>query len=116
MADYNQLRHLSLSRTAIACYQNLYEFGATSARELADRLQKPRTSIYHSLNKLEVTGFVERHKSRIYPEVTHFSAVRLDKAMENLAVYQRRAVGEIVEQQVERSIRQSGRQFGVFFG
>jgi hypothetical protein len=42
------------------------------------------------------------------PEVTHYRAVRLDKALENLAIYQRRVVRSITEEQIERPLKLLG--------
>ena len=103
-ANYKDLQKLGLSQTAVKCYESLFKDGHASASQLAKRLQKPRTSIYHALEKLELQGFVERKKRPGW--VTHFTVVRLDKALENLAIYQRRVVAAITTEQVERSIRQ----------
>lgn len=103
--DYNDLDRLGLSRTAIACYAALAENGPGTAGELAKRLGRPRTSVYHALNKLLIWGYVESSKSIVLPQATRFRAVRLDKALENLAIYQRRAVRELIDLQIEKSIK-----------
>lgn len=60
--DYNDLGRLGLSRTAIACYAALAENGPGTAGELAKRLGRPRTSVYHALNKLLIWGLRRKFK------------------------------------------------------
>jgi predicted transcriptional regulator len=43
MSQYDPLRKLGLSKTAILCYQNLFEEGAASVTQLAARLGRSRT-------------------------------------------------------------------------
>ena len=90
--DFLILKQLGLRENAIACYEVLYMEGSQSARDLARAANKPRTSVYHALSQLEQRGFVRRDKIEIFHEATRFTAIRLDKALENLAIYQRRAV------------------------
>jgi sugar-specific transcriptional regulator TrmB len=109
MTDYSNLRKLGLSETATLCYENIYEAGFTTAGRLAKRLKRSRAGVYDALGRLEEWGFIER-QTPILPEVTHFKAVRLDKALENLAIFQRQLVRDVVEQQIELSIRRQRRK------
>lgn len=103
--DFLPLKQLGLRGTAIVCYETLYLKGSQTAGDLAKLIEKPRTSVYDSLVQLEQKGFVERHKREIFHQVTRFRAIRLDKALENLAIYQRRAVQDLIDYQIERSLK-----------
>lgn len=92
MPDFSVLKGLGLAKTDIASYRALCLEGPQTAGSLAKSLKKPRASVYHALEQLELSGFVERTKVEIFHQATRFRAVRLDKALENLAIYQRRAV------------------------
>jgi len=108
-SDFSSLERLGLRSTAVACYKTLYLNGPLTAGRLAKAINKPRTSVYYALAQLERQGFVERNKDEIFHHVTKFRAIRLDKALENLAIYQRRTVQELVDYQIKRSIkRQAG--------
>jgi len=105
MPDYQQLRQFGLTPLEVECYAKLYTNGTSTAGKLAWEMGKARTSVYHALAKLEKFGFVDRSKEAMFHEVTRFRAVRLDKALENLAIYQRRAAQPIIDYQIERSLR-----------
>jgi sugar-specific transcriptional regulator TrmB len=104
--DFSILGRLGLAKTEIVSYEALYLQGPRTAGELAKSIKRPRTSVYHALDRLIRSGFVERDKVEIFHQPSRFSAIRLDKALENLAIYQRRAVRELVDYQIGRSIRQ----------
>lgn len=104
--DFLKLKQLGLSHTAIACYEALYVNGPQTVGDLAKFIKKPCASAYYALSQLERKGFVDGEKIEIFHQVTRFRAIRLDKALENLAIYQRRAVQGLVDYQVGRSIRQ----------
>lgn len=103
--DYSSLKLLALGKNAATCYQSLDSQGSATALELSRRLDSPKRSVYHALNKLQNMGFVET-LGFYTPHVSYFRAVRLDKALENLAIYQRRVVCELINKQIERSINQ----------
>lgn len=103
-AKYDELRALGLSKAAIACYESLCRDGITHAGQLAQRLNKPRSTLYTALKKLERMGFVENLK--VSASHTLFRPIRLDRALENLAIYQREAVAKVIQQQIEQSIQQ----------
>jgi predicted transcriptional regulator len=103
-SDFLPLKQLGLRDTAIACYEALYLREPLTVGNLAKFIKRPRTSVYHALSQLEQKGFVERDKNEVFHQVTRFRAVRLDKALENLAIYQRRAVRDLIDYQVKRSI------------
>lgn len=100
---YQCLKVLGLSRTAIACYQCLCENGTASIQQIAARLELPTSSLYVVARALERLGFVESFKIPEAP--TFFSTIRIDKALENYAIYQRRAVAKLIEHQVEKAIQ-----------
>lgn len=104
--DFLPLTQLGFSKTSALCYGALYASSWQTAGSLAKLLKKPRASIYRALAQLEERGFVERDKDELFPEVTNFSAIRLDKALENMAIYQRRAIKELIDTQIENSIQQ----------
>ena len=104
--DFLPLIQLGLGKTAAYCYGALSIESWQTAGNLAQLLKKSRASVYRALAELEQKGFVERHKYEMAPDVTQFSAVRLDKALENLAIYQRCAVRGLTDYQIERSIKQ----------
>jgi sugar-specific transcriptional regulator TrmB len=107
MCDYSALSKLGLNKTAVACYESLYKDGSSKASELSKKLHLSQRGVYYALKKLQEWGFIEDLNS-ILPEVTHYRAVRLDKALENLAIYQRRVVRSITEEQIERSLKLLG--------
>jgi hypothetical protein len=43
--DYSVLMKLGLSKTAVACYENLFNVGGTSVARLANNLESPRTGL-----------------------------------------------------------------------
>jgi predicted transcriptional regulator len=102
---YDDLVRLGLSKLAVCCYGQLAEHGPITAGQLAKELGRARSSIYHALQKLELWGFVKAGKSQLLPEATRFKAVRLDKALENLAIHQRQAVRNLMNLQIEKSIK-----------
>lgn len=104
--NFLTLKQLGLRENAIICYEALYMLGAQTASKLAESIEMPRTSVYHALGQLEEKGFVKREKIDVLHMVTEFQAIRIDKALESLAVYQRLAVREIIDYQIERSIEQ----------
>lgn len=105
MPDYKILSLTGLSPLPIICYEALYEMGPDTAGKLAADIKRPRTSVYHALARLEQMGFVQRSKLEIFHQVTRFRAVRLDKALENLAIYQRQGLAKLIEYQIEQSIK-----------
>ena len=103
--DFSVLKQLDLTKVAVASYEALYTEGSQTAGSLAELIDRPRVSAYRALDQLERKGFVQRDKVEIFHEVTRFRAVRLDKALESLAIHQRRAVQDLVDYQIEQSIR-----------
>lgn len=108
--DFAVLKRLGLARMDILCYEALFAGGPQTAGDLAKSLKKPRTSVYHALDRLKQSGFVKSEKIEIFHRVTRFRAVRLDRALEDLAITQRRAVQKLVDYQIEMSVR---RQTGI---
>ena len=106
MPDYMTLRALGLSKTAVICYQSLFEVGAATATQLAKRLSQSRTGLYRVLNEMERQGFVSSLKTHSQP--TYFNAVSLDKALDQHAKYQRRVVSKLIKQQIEILAKRRG--------
>ncbi len=86
-SDYEILRKIDLSKTAVACYESLFKDGGASVPQLAERLRKPRTGLYRVLKQLETKGFVNSLKTEAQP--VYFSAVPISKALHNYAEYQK---------------------------
>jgi sugar-specific transcriptional regulator TrmB len=108
MADYGVLRNIGLSKTATACYEDLFQLGhGISATELAKRLHKRRSGLYRVLHELEAKGFVTSSKIAFYP--FYFSAVPLDQALRNYSDYQWRLVDGLFEEQRKILAKRSGR-------
>lgn len=106
MPNYKLLRALGLSQEAIVCYENLFEDGAATATQLAERLSLSRTGLYRILWRMEKLGFVTSLKIHLQP--TYFDAELLDRALVRYADYQRRAVSELIEEQAKIMTERSG--------
>jgi sugar-specific transcriptional regulator TrmB len=104
-SDYSVLTKLGLSKTAIACYENLFNLGGASVLRLATILEIQRTSLYRVLRQLELKGFLNSVQAASQP--TYFFAYRLDTALGNYASYQRREVKALIDQQKEVLIKRT---------
>ena len=107
MSEYQTLEGLGLSKTAVACYESLFNNGGTDVVHLAERLGLPKTGLYRILKQLELKGFITSLKTEAQP--TYFFAVRLDEALHNYAAYQHRLVSELIDEQVKALAKRSGR-------
>ncbi|HEX7633640.1 MAG TPA: helix-turn-helix domain-containing protein [Candidatus Saccharimonadales bacterium] len=103
MADYSKLHELGFSQTAALCYGALIESGTSSLSRVVENMQKPRASVHRALKQLEGKGFATSHKNSTYP--TLYRAVPISQAIENLAVYHRRQLKQIIEEQAATAIR-----------
>jgi sugar-specific transcriptional regulator TrmB len=100
MSDYVILKSLGLSQLEIICYESLFNEGATTANELAERLGKQSTGIYHQLRRLQAKGFITAVKS--YDEPAWFHANTVEQALRALAQYQRQLAAGLIELQYQR--------------
>ena len=102
MADYRKLEKLGFSASAARCYENLLKDGYTNLSSLQKRTGLPKTNIYRALKQLQERGFVEAVKISTTPR--HYRAVPIDRAIENLALFYRRELKSIIEEQAKTAI------------
>ncbi len=107
MSNYKVLKQLGLSKTAVACYESLFNNGGTDIVHLAERLCLPKTGLYRILKQLELKGFVASLKTEAQP--TYFFAERLDKALRDYARYQRQLVSDLIDEQIVVLAKRSGK-------
>ncbi len=91
--------NFALSKTALDCYETLFNNGGESATQLAEQLQRPRTGLYRVLKRLETVGLVTSVPGTSQP--TYFYAEPLKKALANYADYQHRLTRELIIKQNE---------------
>jgi sugar-specific transcriptional regulator TrmB len=99
VSNYSVLMKLGLNKTAVSCYEKLFELGGVSVAQLAENLELPRTGLYRVLKQLETKGFLSSVRAASQP--TYFFATPLHKALENYAHYQRQAVRDLINEQKE---------------
>lgn len=95
--EYQLMRELGFSKTAIACYESLCEEGPTIVGLLAKRLHKQRTGLYRELKQLERKGFIISLKTDLGP--TYFYNVPVEEALERLADYQYQILRPLINKQ-----------------
>lgn len=108
VSDYSVLMKLGLSKTAVACYEELFNQGGTHVLQLAEHLELPRTGLYRVLRELELKGFLTSLRTVSQP--TYFFARPLDKALENYTRYQREKVKNLINKQKEILMKRTGKQ------
>jgi sugar-specific transcriptional regulator TrmB len=81
----------------ISVYEQLYNSSYLTATDLAKQLGCSRSNIYPVLKKLETRGFVTSLKTKLMP--TMFFSVRIEHALDQLVIYQRLAMLDIIRQQ-----------------
>lgn len=106
-AGYVLLRQFGFSKTAVACYENLFELGPVPVVDLAKRLGQSPTNLYRVLRRLETQGFVTSVKADLQP--TYFSAERLDRTLHHYYDYQRLSLAPLIRHQKAILSRRSGR-------
>lgn len=107
MSHYAVLRELGLSKTAVACYESLFEDGAATVAQLAKRLLQSRTGLYRVLRQMEQQGFVTSFKTSSQP--TYFDVELVNKALKRYADYQHHIVAELITEQADILARRSGK-------
>jgi sugar-specific transcriptional regulator TrmB len=104
---YKILEELGFSRTAVICYEDLFERGPAHMSELAKRLGLPRVSLYRVLRQLTAKGFTRSVKSD--GQVTYFYAQPIERALRNYIDYQWRLAEPAIVRQDGILARRSGR-------
>lgn len=110
MLNYGALRELGLSKSAVICYESLFEDGAATATQLAERLTQSRTGLYRVLRQLEKQGFMTSLKT--YRQPTYFDAELLARALARYAEYQRFIAAELITKQAEVMAGRAGQPTG----
>jgi sugar-specific transcriptional regulator TrmB len=103
---YQVLRDFGFSRTAILCYETLFERGGASVPQLARRTGKPRTGLYRVLRQLEDKGFVSAVKTGTQP--TYFYAEPVEAALSKYTDYQWRIAESLMDEQAAALAQRSG--------
>jgi sugar-specific transcriptional regulator TrmB len=102
VADYKKLEKLGFSKAAAICYEELIKNGTAKIPDIEKRTTVSTASIYRALKQLEQKGFVEATKISTTP--VYYRAVPIDRAIENLALYHRRELKTIIEEQARTAI------------
>jgi sugar-specific transcriptional regulator TrmB len=103
MSKYLLLKSLGFSKNMVACYASLHSSGAATALELADRIHISQTSIYRPLRKLEARGFITSLKTPPHPR--YYYSVKLVKALDYFADYQRALLKPLLKVEKEQKQR-----------
>jgi sugar-specific transcriptional regulator TrmB len=79
MSQFDVLRKIGLSKGAVDCYGRLLEHGPSTARQLAERMNRQQANLYNQLSELAEQGFASKTKMTTQP--TLFIARPLNHAL-----------------------------------